>query len=204
MTTVATDPASRDGILAAAHTVFMRRGTSGARMQEIAREAGVNKALLHYYFGTKQALADAVFRTAASNLLPTVFEVVGSTLPLEEKIELIVARYIGFLRARPYLPGYLISELHADPERAALLLPRPSGAALAALQEQLDAGARDGALRPIRAEHFLINMVSMIIFPFLVRPMLDVIFGIGGDRFDAYLTERQQALPIFIRNGLRP
>lgn len=198
------ESATREQILTAAHTVFLRRGTSGARMQEIAKEAGVNQALLHYYFGTKQALADAVFQAAASNLLPGVFEVVGSALPLDQKIQTVVDRYIGFLRTRPYLPGYLVSELHADPDRAALLLPRPGVTALAALQQQLDAGAENGTLRPIRAEHFLINMVSMIIFPFLIRPMLDVIFGIGSDQFDAYLTERQHSLPGFIQSALRP
>ena len=55
-------------ILSAAREVFTRAGTAGARMQDIAREAGVNQALLHYYFRSKQALADRVFREAAATL----------------------------------------------------------------------------------------------------------------------------------------
>src|SRR5215470_18834221 len=72
----------RDGlteqrILDAAHAVFVRRGTAGARMQEIAREAGVNQALLHYYFRTKDQLARAAFARAAAEFLPAVIDVLG-------------------------------------------------------------------------------------------------------------------------------
>ena len=65
-------------ILDAAHAVFLRRGTAGARMQDIATEAGVNQALLHYYFRSKERLAEAVFRRAARQLLPAVIEVMAS------------------------------------------------------------------------------------------------------------------------------
>ena len=81
-------PAERDGdterrILQAARTVFVRRGTAGARMQEIAAEAGVNQALLHYYFRSKQRLAEAVFREAAARLVPAVLTLLGSEASLE-------------------------------------------------------------------------------------------------------------------------
>src|SRR5579872_6639447 len=81
----------RDGqtetrILDAAHRVFVRSGTAGARTQEIAREAGVNSALLHYYFRTKERLAEAVFRRAASQLMPAVIRILASDLSLEDKV----------------------------------------------------------------------------------------------------------------------
>jgi AcrR family transcriptional regulator len=52
MSTSPADQETRGKILDAAHTVFLRKGTAGSRTQEIADEAGVNKALVHYYFGT--------------------------------------------------------------------------------------------------------------------------------------------------------
>ena len=81
MRRAATGP-ERDGnteqqILDGAHTVFLRHGTSGARMQDIAAEAGVNQALLHYYFRSKERLSEAVFRRAAAQLLPRVIGVMG-------------------------------------------------------------------------------------------------------------------------------
>src|SRR5436190_20088600 len=84
--------ARRDGrteqrILDAAHTVFVRSGTAGARTQEIAREAGVNSALLHYYFRSKERLAQAVFTRAASQLFPTVLRILASDAALKDKVE---------------------------------------------------------------------------------------------------------------------
>src|SRR3954447_24395858 len=85
----------RDGdteqrILDAAHTVFLRAGTAGARMQDIATEAGVNQALLHYYFRSKARLSEAAFRRAAGQLLPQVIEVMASAAEIEEKVERVV------------------------------------------------------------------------------------------------------------------
>src|SRR5260370_9763850 len=77
-------------ILDAAHAVFVRSGTAGARTQEIAREAGVNSALLHYYFRSKARLAEAVFSRAASQLFPAVLRILASDAELEEKVEQVV------------------------------------------------------------------------------------------------------------------
>src|ERR1700704_1909452 len=86
----APDGQTEQRILGAAHTVFLRRGTAGARMQDIATEAGVNQALLHYYFRSKARLSEAVFRRAARQLFPTVFEVMASDAELEDKVTRVV------------------------------------------------------------------------------------------------------------------
>src|SRR6187431_2668000 len=91
-------------ILDAAHTVFVRTGTAGARMQEIARAAGVNSALLHYYFRSKQRLAEAVFHRAAAQLLPAVVGVLVSERPLSDKVKAIVEIELDRLSRTPYLP----------------------------------------------------------------------------------------------------
>src|SRR3954470_23545799 len=109
-------------ILDAAHAVFVRHGTSGARMQDIAAEAGVNQALLHYYFRSKERLSEAVFRRAAAQLLPRVIEVMASEAPLEGKIARVVDLELDYLLQAPYLPGYIISELHNHPGRVRQLV----------------------------------------------------------------------------------
>src|SRR5258705_11056758 len=116
-------------ILDAAHAVFVRRGTAGARTQEIARQAGVNSALLHYYFRTKDRLAAAVFQRAASQLLPAVIGVLGSDAALEEKVAQVVEIELRQLTKTPYLPGYILGELTHHPERASPLFATAPGAA---------------------------------------------------------------------------
>src|SRR5580765_6189699 len=114
-------------ILDAAHTVFVRRGTAGARMQEIAAGAGVNQALLHYYFRSKARLAKAAFERAASQLLPAVIQLLGSDLDLETKVARVVALEIDHLSRAPYLPGYIISEISHHPERVRELIGAVTG-----------------------------------------------------------------------------
>src|SRR6266700_514836 len=109
-------------ILDAAHAVFVRRGTAGARMQEIAAEAGVNQALLHYYFRSKDRLARAAFERAASEFMPTVIQVLASDTELEAKVARIITLELDHLARAPYLPGYIISEVTHHPDRARQLI----------------------------------------------------------------------------------
>src|SRR3954471_23309326 len=114
-------------ILDAAHRVFLRNGTAGARTQEIAAEAGVNSALLHYYFRSKERLATAVFHRAARELFPVVAGILASDAPLEEKIRQVIRVELDRLSRTPYLPAYVISELAYHPERIHQLLSALTG-----------------------------------------------------------------------------
>jgi TetR/AcrR family transcriptional regulator len=199
-------------ILQAARSVFVRRGTAGARMQEIAEEAGVNQALLHYYFRSKDRLAAAVFREAAGRLLPAVFRLLGSDLGLEDKVERFVHLYIDTVRQSPFMPGYIISELHHHPERLTELMADAAGMQpqavaqgfLRRLQEQLDERATAGTMRRIASEQFLLNLLGLAVFPFIARPLLQRVIGMDDPAFEHMLDERRRELPAFILNALRP
>jgi AcrR family transcriptional regulator len=206
------DAASETRILDAAHAVFMRRGTAGARMTEIAREAGVNHALVHYYFRSKQRLADAVFRRAAVELFPPMLAIIASDLPLEEKVRRVAANTIDVLLRNRYLPGYLLAELNHYPERADQLLATMAGVApeqvrprlFGPLARQLDTATRAGELRPITAQTFVLNLMSMIVYPFAARPLVMTIMGLDDAAFDAMMQRRKTELPAFFLAALRP
>src|SRR5262245_53028937 len=125
----AEEKATEQRILDAAHAVFVRHGTAGARMQEIAAEAGVNQALLHYYFRSKDRLAHAAFERAAGDLLPAVLKILGSDAELEVKVRRVVEIELDHLSRAPYLPGYIISEITHHPERARQLITGVIGGA---------------------------------------------------------------------------
>src|SRR5436190_17888914 len=144
-------------ILDAAHAVFVRHGTAGARMQDIAAGASVNQALLHYYCRRKDRLAKAAFERAASQLLPAVIQLLGSDLDLEAKIARVVTLEIDHLSRTPYLPGYIISEISHHPERVRDLISAVTGLSpdairprvVATLARQIDSAIADGRIRPI-------------------------------------------------------
>ena len=208
----ALDADSESRILDAAHTVFLRRGTAGARMTEIAREAGVNHALLHYYFRSKQRLAEAVFRRAIGQFFPVMMGTLASEATLEEKVRRVAAAQIDLLLEHRFLPGYLLAELNHYPERAAQLLGTMSGTSpsnvrarlFGTLGTQLEEAARNGTLRHITPQDFVINLVSMVVYPFAARPLVMAIIGLDDAAFDAMMTRRKSELPAFFLAALRP
>jgi AcrR family transcriptional regulator len=187
-------------ILEAAHRVFLRRGTAGARTQEIADEAGVNKALLHYYFRTKERLAEAVFLRAARTLFPQMLEVLASARPLREKIQRAVEVELDLLDQNPYLPGYIISEFQYRPEAFrdlltnALPVEAVRRAVFEKIQAQLDAEAEAGRLRPARAEDFVVSLMAQLVFPYAAAPVLDTILGLDDEARQAMTERRRRGL----------
>lgn len=199
-------------ILDAAHRVFIRRGSGGARMQEIAEEAGVNQALLHYYFGSKDGLSFEVFREAAAKLFPGIMRILSSDVTIEERVEQVVHHYIDTLRAHPFLPGYVLGEMSFNPDRIATLAAQmaspgaPDGPrlALARLGRDLAQRAAVGDFRPMAAEQFLANVASLCVFPFAARPMLSHLLGFDEAAWERFLDVRRAELPQQILNTLRP
>jgi TetR/AcrR family transcriptional regulator len=202
---LAPDPETRERILDAAHAVFLRKGTANSRTQEIADEAGVNKALVHYYFGTKAALADAIFERALGTIMPRIFGILADPQrSIEQKIPDVMREQIDFHSARPYLAGYLLSEMHAEPDRLARLLGSRGGVPLDVIRRQLREAARAGRMRPISAEQFVVNLMGLLIFPFAIRPALGALLSLDATRWPAFLEERRRLLPDFFLAGLRP
>lgn len=200
-----TDVETRERILDAAHRVFLAQGTAKARTADIAREAGVNKALLHYYFSTKATLADAVFAQAIADFIPRLFALLGDPArSLDDKVHAFVQEQTDFHAARPYLAGYVASEMYTEPDRLPALMAARGRPPLDVLRRQLDAEAAAGRMRPVSPEMFAVNMMALLVFPFVVRPMLKAMFGIDDRRFPAFVAERRRLLPTLILASLRP
>ncbi|MDP2529982.1 MAG: helix-turn-helix domain-containing protein [Candidatus Palauibacterales bacterium] len=206
-----TDRDAEEAILEAAHEVFVRRGTAGARMREIADAAGVNQALLHYYFRSKEGLARAVFGRAARRLMPAVLRALGSDLSLDEKVERVIATEMEVLGQHPYLPGYILCELAHHPERADQLVEAALGeggdaagqAVVSLLGRQLEEAREAGTIAPIDPRQFVVNLLALAIFPFAARPLLEIMLGLDEVGYGEFLEERRQQLAGFFLRGLR-
>ena len=207
-----TDRETEQRILEAARRVFTRRGTAGARMQEIAAEAGVNQALLHYYFRSMERLSVAVFQQMASTLFPALIQTLGSDMTIDQKIDAVVTLYIETMSKNPFLPGYIISELHHHPDRIPQLLATATGIdptrmlaqVFTRLGQQIDADVKAGRMRPIAPQQFTANLISLCVFPFAARPMLALAFGMDDEGFARFIDARRRELPQFVRNAIRP
>lgn len=205
------DPDTRERILDAAKAAFLHRGSSGARMQEIADAAGVNKALIHYYFSNKDKLSAEVFQRELRSLVQPVLGTLASDLPLEEKVRAAIGLYLERLSDFPQMPGYVLAEMHFHPERlggfmGAIVGGDPKDVAqkvFGSLRRQIDEAVAAGRMRPLSPEEFMVNLVSLCVFPFAARPLLVMVLG-GEPAFDAMIATRRDALTDFFLGALRP
>lgn len=197
---------AKSRILDAADEIFVRRGIDGARMQEIADHAGVNKALLHYYFRSKAQLAQAVWFRIASSFAPGILQMMASDLPLDDKIDRCVDAYHTTLTRHPYLMAYVISEAARHPELLdgfyTVERRRAARRMIDKLRVQIDDGVRAKKMRPVSAEQFFVTMVSSCLFPFAAWPMLAQVLGIGASGHRQFMRRRRTELPAFLKRAL--
>lgn len=188
-------------ILNAAREVFISKGFEGARMQEIADHAGINKALLHYYFRSKENLFEAVFSKVASNLFPAMKQMLEADLELKEKITMFIRIYLKALDENPFIPAFIINTLNTNPD-SFLKYIKKSGLNPRLLQKQIDDEAVKGVIRAIKAEHLVVNIIAMCIFPFVARPIVQNIFEMNDDEYQMYLQSRETEIIDFVLKSI--
>ncbi len=193
---------TEEKILAAAKRVFMKKGMHGARMQEIADEAGINKALLHYYFRSKDKLFDAIFQKVFQELVSKTSEVFKGILSLEEKIRLFVANYIDTISLNPFLPLFIINEISQNPDRLNNISGFMGGI-LEELSKEIATKAKAGEYRETDSLQLLSNIISMTVFPFLAKPIIQGVFHYSDEKFHEFIKERKQLIPDIIMSQLK-
>ncbi len=190
-------------IYEAARDIFHERGFDGARMQEIADKAGINKALLHYYYRSKDLLFEKVYQAAAKKLFPNIMVSLRSDDPLPQKVHLFVSGYIDTLRDNPYMPGFILHELNRNPDRLKNFLPKMMEQLIGPFLKEIDAEIYSGRLPYKDARHFIVSMFSLCVFPFVARPMLQSVLGFDDQGFNQFLTERKEEVPKLLLAGYR-
>ncbi|PSL48252.1 TetR family transcriptional regulator [Chitinophaga niastensis] len=202
---MATEKNTEAQIIAAAKKIFMQKGLSGARMQDIADEAGINKAMLHYYYRSKDKLFDIIFEEAADNVFKVLSAILKSDMPFAEMVAAIVENYINNLIKNPYLPMFVLNEIHQNPER---IINRFSKSGhppdVQAFVEKVMKVQKKGEIRKVSPLQLLLNIVSMCIFPFAAKPLLQTIAGLDEIQYRMMMEERKKQVVDFIMAALKP
>lgn len=191
-------------IIQAALEVFLEKGKAGARMQEIADRAGINKALLHYYFRSKELLFKAVFKEIVGKVIPKLTAILKSEDSLQQKIRLIVSTYIDVLSSNPTFPLFMLNELRRAPDQLFQNIGLFQKSDFQILQNQIKTEVELGTIRPISTAEFMLNLMSLTIFPFVAQPVLQQIFEISSDEYQKLIQRRKKEIPVFILNALKP
>lgn len=190
-------------ILNAAKNVFQKKGMDGARMQEIADEAGINKAMLHYYYRSKQLLFEAVFSNAFSLLAPQLNKILNDDSSIEEKVKNFTHNYISFIIKHPYLPNFIIQELNRNPKFFEKIQQNAAFPTLEKFKNQVNEEVEMGILKPINGEQLFINIISLNIFPFVATPLIKGFLKIDDKGFKQLMEQRKTAVSEFIINSIK-
>jgi AcrR family transcriptional regulator len=197
------DKSTEQKILEAAKLVFTEKGLDGARMQDIADKAGINKALLHYYFRSKDKLFEMIFVEEASRFMPRIIETLISDMPLFEKIEKFIDSYISLLIKNPMLPLFILNEINKNPEGLAQKLWGTGRPPIEKVQEHINKEVQNGTIKPIPAIQLMMNMVSLCIFPFLAKPIVQWISGATPAQFIQLMEQRKKEVAKFVIDSIR-
>jgi len=190
-------------ILQAAKKVFIKNGMSGSRMQNIANEARINKALLHYYFRSKEKLFDAVFKYAFFKFVPKVEKVLNSEKSLFEKIELIADKYITALIKNQFIPLFVLHEINRNPKRLYELMQQV-GLNPGILVEQIQQEVKKGNIINISPVQLIVNLLALCVFPVAARPLLQrVFFENNQKQYKLFLESRKKEVPQFVINSIK-
>ena len=191
-------------ILQTARNVFIQKGLAGARMQDIADQAGFNKALLHYYFTSKEKLFDLVFEQEFGNFFANLATVVSSDMPLFEKIENIVSIDIERMTQFPGLPMFVLNEMSRNPEVILKRLKKiPVEKVLGGFQKQINSEVKKGTIKKISAEQLFMNIQSLCIFPFIARPMIKGLMQMDEKTYLGMIQKRKTEVARFIISAIR-
>lgn len=190
------DLSTEEKILEAARKVFTEKGYAATRTRDIADEAGINLALLNYYFRSKEKLFFKIMTQTVEELFAFMLPIISNeATSLDEKIEIFANKYIEVVSQNPNLPLFLSSEIQkADSDYT---LPIDKIINNTSLLKQIK--KRNPKMEPI---HFFMNLLGMTIFPFFAMPVLTKFNILDEKKFNKMNEERKKLIPIWIKTLL--
>lgn len=200
-------PDIENRIIEAAKQVFVKKGYEATKMGDIAAEVGISRTAMHYYFRTKEMLFDAIFGQLMDALLPNIGLIMDEESTCLEKIPRIVDEYMAMIRVNPLFPVFVINEFNRDPEHVyRALMKNPARIQpIIRLQNQMLEEMEKGLLKKTPLIYTASTLLSLVIFPMLVRHPLTTVFLEGDpEKFEAFIVERTSFVKAIMIDLLTP
>jgi len=177
-----------------AKILFFQKGFLNATTQEIADEAGVNRALIHYYFRSRELMLEALLDETLQEKRDRVRSVLTSDLPFREKIANYIDTIVDYGLKYPYLDNFIISETARRPEKVKLFCAKDRFRSSDLIREALEHEIKKGKIAPISAEHFMVNLISLCNYPLLAKSVIQTIHGLTDTAYRKFLLERKHII----------
>ena len=194
------DSTTEEKIKNAARIVFYKKGYAATRTRDIAEEAGLNLALLNYYFRSKEKLFEIIIIETLQNFIRGVLVILNDNkTTLEKKTEQIASRYIDFLSNEPHMPLFLMSEIRNNPTEIFKRLPAFQLISSSVLIKQYQHAVKKGKIAEPNPLHFMLNLFGLITFPFIASPVIKRLGSLQDNQFNQLMVERKKLIPVWIK-----
>ena len=191
---------SEERIKAAARKVFHQKGYAGTRIRDIAEEAGINHAMLNYYFRSKEKLFQVVMIETMTYFFQGISTILNQEkTSLEQKIEQVVAKYIDLLLEEPELPTFVFNEVRTNPEPFIENSPIYKALQNSVLARQYAEAVARGEVSEPNLIQMALNVISLVIFPFITQPILIVLNKMDNEQYKTLMLERKKLIPQWIK-----
>ena len=183
----------------AARTVFLKKGYAATRTRDIAEEAGLNLALLNYYFRSKEKLFELVMMEKFQKFFGAVFPILNEpATSLDKKVELVAYNYVDLLMDNPDLPIFVLSEIRNNPERFVSTTNLKKVLTESVFVKQLHERRAD--LNPLQV---IASLLGLSIMPFLIQPLLYASKAMDKKGFETFMAERRAYIPKWVNAVLK-
>ena len=187
---------TQNKIFSAAIDIFIAKGLHGARMQDIADKAGVNKAMLHYYFRNKKELFERIFQDKLHELFTSLHAIIQSKLSFEDKIRAFVREEIDFISAVPSLPLFLLNEINQDPTILSRALKgKDIGGMISQFKVTYEKEFADRNDHAVPFDQFMMNMMSLCIYPIIASRIFQTVLNKSNEDFQGLVEQRKELIP---------
>ncbi|MVZ65204.1 TetR family transcriptional regulator [Sphingobacterium sp. DK4209] len=198
------DHSTEDKIKEAARKVFHEKGFAATRTRDIAEEAGLNLALLNYYFKSKENLFEIITFETLFNFIQSLAIVFhDENSEFEEKIEMLAVKYIDFLSKEPNIPVFILTAIRDNPDNFADKIPFKTIVMGSYFYKQFLEKRERKEISETNPLQFLLNLMGLIIFPFIAKPIFENITGTKEKLFQEMMNERKKLIPIWIKNMIQ-
>ena len=197
------DTSTEERIKAAARKVFHQKGFAGTRTRDIAEEAGINHAMLNYYFRSKEKLFEMVMMETMAQFFKGVNLMLNDeNTSLDEKIDLIVSNYVDLLLKEPELPTFILNEVRPNPQAFVEQNPIKEALTHSVLTRQYAEAVARGEITEPNLMQAILNVIGLVIFPFIAKPILTSIINIPEEQYKALMLQRKTLIPQWIKGIL--
>jgi TetR/AcrR family transcriptional regulator len=191
-------------IFEAATDLFLEKGVDRTSVRDIASKAGINLALMNYYFRSKENLFDAIFTNLVKKNTKELIKIMDSDLELSEKISQYVSTYIDILLRNPLLVSFFMAILHRSREKITEMEVISNLYSREKFTQQILDDGKSGKIRRTDPSHFFVDMISMITFPFAIRPMIMDKNQLTDEQFIEFIQQRKEHITNMLLLSINP